>query len=111
MLKLYSFFWDCRRQGFLDGLFIAEEKDVERLIGRTVYFGEVLGKHSDVFGTIQREEIKELSDDQDFISKLQECVGRDDTISGYNPFDYIELDADEDFDEDELDDEEGVVQV
>ena len=32
MKKIYRFFWDCRRMGELDGLFIADDKDVEDVI-------------------------------------------------------------------------------
>ena len=43
MLKLYSFHWDCGRSGALDGLFVAAEDQVESVIGKRLYFGEVLG--------------------------------------------------------------------
>ena len=44
MKKLYSFELDWGRMGSLEGLFIAEEKDVKDIIGKNVQFGEVLGK-------------------------------------------------------------------
>ena len=85
MRKLYRMVWDCGRMGFLEGIFIADEVDVENLIGKTVYFGEVLGKHSEIFGEIERGDITELSDDQEFIDKFSELIGP----VGYNPFDYV----------------------
>lgn len=88
MRKLYAFTFDCQRLGRLKGLFIAEEHDVDLIIGQHVYFGEVLGKHSDISGNIDNGEIVEKSDDQELISKLEMIFGGR-TISGYNPFDYL----------------------
>lgn len=36
MLKLYRFHWDCGRMGNLEGLFVAEQSEVENLLGSTV---------------------------------------------------------------------------
>lgn len=89
MKKLYEFFWDCGRMGDVEGLFIADDAEVERLIGRDVYFGEILGKHSEVTGTLDKEDLKVLTDDQEFLTKLTELTGFDSTISGYNPIETI----------------------
>lgn len=40
MKNLYSFYWDCGRQGSLDGLFTATPEEVESIIGTDVYFGK-----------------------------------------------------------------------
>lgn len=85
MLKLYKFFWDCGRQGNIEGVFIAEESDVEKL--SYVYFGEVLGKHSEIGGDLEEKDITIVSEDQELISKLEEVFGSK-TISGYNPLEY-----------------------
>ena len=90
MLKLYSFYWECGRQGDLDGLFIADSKDVEQLIGKQIYFGEVLGKHSEIYGTLEDKDLKVESEDQEKIIWLQRLLSN--TISGYNPFDYYHED-------------------
>ena len=103
MKKLYKFFWDCGRQGELEGLFIAEEQEVKNAIGKTAYFGEVLGKHSDVYGTIDDGEIEEVNVLQSTIDDLLNVLSSE-TISGFNPLEYI----DDDFEEDEEDeDDEG----
>lgn len=91
MKKLYNFFWDCGRAGDLKGLFIADEEEINKLIGKEIYFGEVLGKHSEIFGILERDEVEVKSDDQEFISKLIDVLG-DGTISGFNPLDYYEED-------------------
>ena len=93
MKKLYEFYWDYSRYGELEGLFIAEEEDVDKLIGETVYFGEVLGKHSEVFGSIDKEDIIIKSEDQGLIRDLQEVFSGS-TLSGYNPLDYYEPEED-----------------
>ena len=93
MKKLYEFYWDYSRYGELEGLFIAEEEDVDKLIGETVYFGEVLGKHSEVFGDIDKEDIIIKSEDQGLIRDLQEVFSGS-TLSGYNPLDYYEPEED-----------------
>lgn len=96
MKKLYRFGWDCGRMGEVEGLFIADDAEVEKLIGCNVYFGEILGKHSEVTGTLDEEDLEVLTDDQEFLTKLTELTGFDSTISGYNPLDYIDEDEDED---------------
>lgn len=88
MLKLYSFYWDCGRSGNLEGLFIAEESEVDKILGKEVYFGEVLGKHSEVSGIISELDIEVISEDQEKIEWLVSILGKD--ISGYNPLNYYE---------------------
>jgi hypothetical protein len=95
MRKLYRLNWDAGRMGSLDGLFVAEEEAVAAAIGKKVYFGEVLGKHSEVYGNLTASEVKAISDDQDFISKFKSIVGS----IGYNPLDYIEESDEDDDDE------------
>ena len=92
MKKLYEFYWDCGRMGSISGLFIAEENDVMGLIGENIYFGEVLGKHSDVSGDITEDDFTVKTDDQEFITKFLEIMELNETgtISGYNPFEYYE---------------------
>ena len=88
MLKLYRFCWPQRRGGDVEGLFVEDSDVVENAIGSDVYFGEICGKHSDVYGTLDEEDLTVVSEDQEKISWLVDILGR--SISGYNPFDYIE---------------------
>ena len=97
MLKLYRFCWPQRRGGDVEGLFVEDSDVVENAIGSDVYFGEICGKHSDVYGTLDEEDLTVVSEDQEKINWLVDILGR--SISGYNPFDYIE-------DQDEQDEEE-----
>lgn len=88
MLAIYEFYWDCGRQGNVSGLFVADKDEVKSFIGKEVYFGEILGKHSDVHGVLEDSDFEIKTEDQDFISKFVEIMG-DGTISGYNPIEQI----------------------
>lgn len=87
MYKLYSFYWDCGRQGNLEGLFIADSDVVEESIGKEVYFGEVLGKHSEVYGEIEECDLTVISEDQEKVEWLESILGT--SVSGFNPLTYI----------------------
>ena len=92
--NLYSFYWDCGRGGSVEGLFIATPSEIEEITGKQIYLGEVLGKHSEVYGEINEGDIKLVSDDQDKVSWLGGLMVSN-TISGYNPLDYYERDEEE----------------
>lgn len=98
MKNLYSFYWNVRRMGSVEGLFICEPESLEAVVGKKVYFGEILGKHSEIYGTLDREDIKLVSDDQEKVEWLFSILGH--TVSGYNPLFYIDnMDFEEDEDE------------
>ena len=94
MKKLYSYNLDCGRMGSIDSLFVAEEIEVKNALGREVYFGEVLGKHSEIFDKLTEDSLTVLSDDQEKIDWLISVVGGY-SISGLNPLDYIEHEYDD----------------
>jgi len=89
MKKLYKFEAYFRRQGTIEGLFIADEEELTVAIGQTIDFGEILGKHSSVVFELGANDIQIKSEDQDFIEKLEAIIGSK-TVSGYNPLDAIE---------------------
>lgn len=93
MLKLYSFNWDMRRMGSVEGLFVSDEQTIKDNIGAEVYFGEILGKHSEVYGTLDEEDLKVVSEDQDKIEWLVGLLGY--SISGYNPLEYVQYEEEE----------------
>lgn len=84
MKALYKMNCDCGRSGNLEGVFIADTEDVEYLIENkvSIYFGEVLGKHSEISAYIAKEEIKIATTDENVINIVQE-LGLE---TGYNPF-------------------------
>lgn len=80
MKGIYSFYWDCGRMGFIDGVFVADSEDVEKAIGQEIYFGEVLGKHSEIAGKLEESEITLKSDraeDVEFFERLGLSTGYD----------------------------------
>jgi hypothetical protein len=97
MNYLWRFYWDCGRQGNVEGLFVATEKEIEELVGKEIYFGEILGKHSEIYGTIEKGEITKVDLDSETVEKVVKVLGN--TWGGYNPFDYLEENDDEDSDD------------
>jgi len=73
--------------GDVDGLFFAHEDEIDEAIGQEVYFGEILGKHSEIHGTLEEKDIERLDIDGLTLQPLYDICGT--TISGYNPLSYI----------------------
>lgn len=86
MKAIYKFYWDCGRNGDVTGVFVSEKEQIEAAIGKKVYFGEILGKHSEVYGTLDRDDIKEITNNQEFVKMFEEY----ELSTGYNPLRYIE---------------------
>lgn len=74
--------------GDVSSVFTADSAAVEKLYGKTVHFGEILGKHSEVSVQISEQNFTVLSEDQDFVSKFEQILGAG-TLSGYNPIEYF----------------------
>jgi G:T/U-mismatch repair DNA glycosylase len=83
---IYKLSLDCGRMGTLQGVFIATDRQVKELVSSKieVYFGEILGKHSEVWSAIEKKHIKLLTTD----SKAVEVVEKYDLSNGVNPFNY-----------------------
>jgi hypothetical protein len=81
MRKVYRWAWHTPRSGSIMGIFTADDAEVEKAIGQEVGFGEVLGKHSDVHGTIERGEFEVVTDDAAFV----EAFDKFGCATGYNP--------------------------
>lgn len=97
---LVKFHWSFRRSGEVSGVFICTKQQIADAIGKEVYFGEILGKHSEVYGTLDEGDIEILSDDSKVIEVLL-GVFPDGEISGYNLLSYVQETDDEDFEEGE----------
>jgi hypothetical protein len=91
MKAIYKFYWDCGRMGGLTGVFVSTPSAIEGLVGKEIYFGEVLGKHSEIFGEFKAEHVEMVSDDPVFVALFESH----DLSTGYNPFDYFEESEDE----------------
>ena len=86
--KLYRFYADFGRMGDLEGLFIATPQEIAVMHGEPLYFGEVLGKHSEVFFDFDTEEHVTVVDcPQEFVDDCEKYLGT--RISGYDPRDYL----------------------
>lgn len=100
MDKIWHYHLDCGRMGYIEGMFVATEKEIQNEIGSTIYFGEVLGKHSEITSDLDWDDLEELTDDEELIEK---CIKFNIIPNGYNPLDYIyreEDEEDEEYDED-----------
>lgn len=83
---LYKLYVDYGRMGSLYGIFLATKEEMKDLIGTYLYFGEVLGKHSEVSFRLEEKHVRFITDDQDFIKKAQEYNL---IPTGINPFNYV----------------------
>lgn len=105
MKHLYKFvFGDCY-YGSVEGLFIADEKEVNDTIGKELYFGEILGKHSAVYGTFDKTDFEIIDLPQETLDLLEKQF-KNNVLSGYNPLDYLPEDEDDDDEEDDKEDDE-----
>ena len=85
--------------GELEGTFLASPEDVAEAMGKTIYFGEVLGKHSDIYGELEESDIELITDDQKVIELLTGKIGNA-LFTGYDPIEqYIEYRDDGGYDE------------
>lgn len=87
---IYRYSESFGRMGDLSGVFTATAAEVAAAMGRRVVFGEVLGKHSDVWTTLALKDIT-------LVSAAPEAVAVVDSLglaTGTNPLEYLaEADA------------------
>lgn len=88
---IYKFNVDCGRRGELSGIFVSTDELIQNAIGKTMYFYEVLGKHSEFEVVLDVHHLSEVTDNQEFISIFKEH----DMGTGNNPLDYIQDEEDE----------------
>lgn len=74
MESLYKLHFNCGRQGELTGLFLEDSDKLNKLVesGEEVYFGEVLGKHSEICGPIEKSDFTLVTSDEKVISIVKE---------------------------------------
>ncbi len=78
----------CCDDGCLCGVFKATQQDIDDAIGKKLYFGEVMGKHSCVYVLLDKEDIKLISDNFIVVEGMRQV--------GYNPLQHIDNGDDED---------------
>lgn len=79
--------------GELTGVFVSTTEAVKWLqeSRAEVYFGEVLGKHSEISGPIDDGDIELVTDDPTVIDVIEKY----NLSTGYNPFDYSATDQEQ----------------
>ena len=85
---LVEFGLDCGRAGSVEGLFVTTVRDLILSIGKEAYFGEILGKHSEVSTTLTWDHYRIISASAGDIDNVLAVVGCE-TISGWNPLQYL----------------------
>ena len=87
---VFKFHAVCGRMGQLDGVLISTQEKVDKLIESkiVVYFGDVLGKHSEIRGEIERKDITMITDNEEVVR----IVEKYELTSGFNPFEYTAID-------------------
>lgn len=74
--------------GEIEALFIATDVQLEEAYGKTAYFGEIFGKHSEVFAKLTDDKFNIVSDDKHVVESLRTALGED--CCGPNPLNFIE---------------------
>lgn len=75
--------------GKISGLFISNSSEIDRIIGEVIYFGEVLGKFSEIYGPLDQEDLTVVTEDQGVIDALERLFNSE-TLCGYNPIEYYQ---------------------
>ena len=83
---LYRFCWEIHRGSDIIGMFVSDEATIKAALGKEVSLGEANGKHSDVRGTLDPQDLTVLTDDQAFIDQA-ESYGL--VPTGWNPLEYL----------------------
>lgn len=97
-MKLYRFHWSVY-YGRVEGIFISTPTLIEKVIGSHVDFGSILGKHSQIYGSLEPEDLEVITDDIYFIDKFLKLFPNG---IGYNPLNYMQYyceDCDMEFEE------------
>lgn len=87
-LKLWKYSKNYHYLGKVEGLFISTKKEIdEYLVGRTMDFGEILGKHSEVSIDFNKDDFECLDISKEALMELLTAANSR-CISGYYPFKY-----------------------
>lgn len=85
MKKLYNYS-ESGRGWEIEGLFVSDDESLKRLYGKSLYYGEVAGKHSEITMKFSEGDFEVVTQDQKFIEQFEELIGH----TGHNPFSYLE---------------------
>lgn len=62
------------RMGSLSASFVCKEEEYKDMLGREIYFGEALGKHSDVTGRLNEDTLTILLKEEDVGEKVMGII-------------------------------------
>ncbi len=91
--RFYESFW----YGQITGIFLAEHADVAIAYGQTAYFGDELGKHSEVIIEVTPENLKLVTADDAMVQAFEQY----EMETGYNVLHWIGEEEEDEDDEDE----------
>ena len=87
MKAIWKLDLDYGRDGDLQGIFVAEKEDLDAIDGKTLYFGDALGRHSNVTKVCNlSKDIKKVTDNAEAVAMFEKY----DMEIGYNPLAYLE---------------------
>lgn len=84
MKGIYNLFLDFHF-GTIEGIFVEETDKITSILGKSINFGDVLGKHSEVIGEIEVGDISLVTEDPQAVAIFE----RYNMETGYNPFYYL----------------------
>ena len=91
MKGIYRFGLDYGRMGEIDAVFVVDSDDIKKIDGETIYFGEILGKHSDVECEVSAEHFELISDKPEEVEMFERLQLQ----CGHSPFDHWDQEEDE----------------
>ena len=91
MQKIFKYSLNYGRMGTLEGMFFSTEEEIGKILGKEIYFGDVLGKHSNINVEFERSDFEVVEVTDDFVKTIKE-LGL--VPNGYNPLEYEELEED-----------------
>lgn len=85
MKTLYKFRLDCGRMGYIESVFVEDDEIIKASLGKEIHFGEILGKHSEIFCNLSDSHLTVLSQDSNVCDIIETHVG----ATGHCPMDYL----------------------
>jgi hypothetical protein len=76
----------CEVDNIFDGLFVCSQQELQKLYGKTCYFGEWFGEYDPITVKLNNKHFTIISEDKKVINAVSE---NGNTICGINPFCYI----------------------
>lgn len=99
---VYAMAEDFGRMGEVEAVFTAHPEDIAAIQGQKIYFGEILGKHSEIFLIVAEDTLKARAAPSIVVAWLEQNLGHglrsawtpfdSWSISGHNPLEFVNED-------------------